>query len=126
VKIDRQAIYERDGGLCGFCGQPVLWELLHLDHITPRSLDGPTVAENLRVAHRRCNIAAGSQIRRERKRRGLPVATIGGTTTIRIPDDVLERVKQSAQQETRSVNGQIVALLKEAFAWRDSRRIDQP
>lgn len=41
------------------------------------------------------------------------------TMTIRIPDDVLEWVKQTADVETRSVNGQIVQLLKEARACRE-------
>lgn len=38
--------------------------------------------------------------------------------TVRIPAEVLELVQILAQSETRSVNGQIVQLLKEALASR--------
>lgn len=46
------------------------------------------------------------------------------TLTIRIPGEVLEWVQQTAQAETRSVNGQIVQLLKEARACRDQRFLE--
>jgi hypothetical protein len=38
--------------------------------------------------------------------------------TIRIPPEVLEPIKALAAAETRSVNGEIVQLLKEALAAR--------
>jgi hypothetical protein len=38
--------------------------------------------------------------------------------TIRIPPEVLDRVKALADAETRSVNGEIVQLLKEALVAR--------
>ncbi len=50
-----RCIWERDRGLCGICGQPVVLGAMQLDHIIPRSLGGPTTPENLRTAHPTCN-----------------------------------------------------------------------
>jgi len=55
-RIDRQAIYERDHGICGICGKPVPADDFHLDHIDPV---GPHAPENLRVAHPLCNVRRG-------------------------------------------------------------------
>lgn len=40
--------------------------------------------------------------------------------TIRIPPEVLEQVKALAESETRSVNGELVQLIKEALVARAS------
>jgi 5-methylcytosine-specific restriction endonuclease McrA len=32
----REVVYARDGGICGRCGQPVPWNVYHMDHIKPR------------------------------------------------------------------------------------------
>ncbi len=68
--IDRLAIYERDGWICGLCGKPVNKHLRHpdwraatLDHVIPLSVAiaagwPPAVAhspDNLQLAHKRCN-----------------------------------------------------------------------
>ncbi|MEY9839690.1 HNH endonuclease [Streptacidiphilus sp. EB103A] len=58
--INRAAIYERDGGLCGICGLPVPADGFHLDHITPLSLGGAHGPENLRVTHEVCNTDRGN------------------------------------------------------------------
>jgi hypothetical protein len=55
--IDRQAIYERDGGICQICGKPVPADNFHLDHVDP---DGPHGPENLRISHPLCNVHRGS------------------------------------------------------------------
>lgn len=58
----RRAIYLRDGGLCGFCGEAVPISAFHLDHHPiPRLAGGPTTMDNLRLAHPRCNIAANAK-----------------------------------------------------------------
>ena len=65
----RLSIYERDGWLCGICGDPVdrdadaLANLApSLDHIVPRSLGGGHESENLRTAHRVCNSRRGANV----------------------------------------------------------------
>jgi len=52
-QICREAIYQRDGGICGICRQPVPADDFHLDHIDPAGPHGP---ENLRIAHPLCNV----------------------------------------------------------------------
>lgn len=57
--INRLAILERDGGRCHICGRKV-GKGFHLDHLIPLSKGGPHTAENLRVAHPRCNLTRGA------------------------------------------------------------------
>jgi 5-methylcytosine-specific restriction endonuclease McrA len=52
--VDRQAIIERDGGMCYLCGGKPTGRAQTIDHIIPLPL-GPHAAWNLRVACRSCN-----------------------------------------------------------------------
>lgn len=54
--VFRRWIYRRDGGLCGVCGQPVVFEQMHLDHVTPRSEGGTDHVSNYRISHGACNL----------------------------------------------------------------------
>ena len=80
LKHERLAIFERDHYRCRYCGvryvdkktgkpvisyrpQPAPWErwsravgLLHIDHVIPKVLGGPTVPWNLVTACRDCNL----------------------------------------------------------------------
>jgi hypothetical protein len=56
----RRLVIERDGHVCQLCGGAVEPDDIHLDHIQPYSLGGPTTVENLRVTHSRCNIKRGA------------------------------------------------------------------
>jgi hypothetical protein len=40
---------------------------------------------------------------------------------LRIPPELLERVKRLAEEETRSATGQVVQLIREALAARDAK-----
>jgi len=51
----RRAIWERDQGLCGICGDAVEWADLDIDHIMPRRHQGSNSPANLRATHARCN-----------------------------------------------------------------------
>lgn len=44
------------------------------------------------------------------------------TLTIRMPEDLVALIENAAETETRSVNGQIVQLVREAFACREQRK----
>lgn len=57
----RRFIIERDQGVCHLCQGLVAAAELHLDHVVPWSRGGPNTAENLRVAHARCNMRKGAR-----------------------------------------------------------------
>lgn len=69
VPIDREAIFERDGWLCGICGEPVEASDATLDHIVPISLGGADQPSNVRLAHSTCNSRRGDGIRHPGVRR---------------------------------------------------------
>lgn len=88
----RQAIYDRDGGVCVRCGQPVDRADFQVDHYPiPRALGGPSTPDNLRVAHRLCNLTAGREVARERRRRGLPPDN-RGQHRVRLSDEDLAEI----------------------------------
>lgn len=58
-KIDRQAIYDRDGGICHLCKRSVSRKSFTLDHLIPIGPDGPHTAQNVAIAHARCNSSRG-------------------------------------------------------------------
>ncbi len=51
----RVAVWTRDQGICGICGQAVTVADFELDHILPQCDGGDNAIDNLRVAHRICN-----------------------------------------------------------------------
>ena len=59
-KVDRLAIYERDGGICQLCDESVARDKFDLDHIVPISKGGPHMPSNVRLAHRSCNARRGN------------------------------------------------------------------
>lgn len=61
-KIDREALFNRDGWICWLCGQPVTIDTVSLDHVIPLSRGGAHTADNLRTAHRLCNSRKGAKI----------------------------------------------------------------
>lgn len=66
--VDRLAVFERDGWVCGLCSEPVdaglswpdPWSA-SLDHIVPISLGGAHTEANLQCAHLGCNLAKGAR-----------------------------------------------------------------
>lgn len=65
-EIDRAYVYERDGGECQLCGQPVdsRYSYPHPrsmvpDHIVPLARGGEHSHRNVQLAHRECNEAKG-------------------------------------------------------------------
>jgi len=59
--VDRQAIYDRDDGICHLCGEPVPRENFTLDHLVPISLGGPHTSANVAIAHASCNFRRGTK-----------------------------------------------------------------
>lgn len=52
----REFIYERDGGRCYYCEQPVSPFRCQVDHIQPLSRGGSSEIENLALACTECNV----------------------------------------------------------------------
>lgn len=72
----REAIYERDGRYCRYCGthERDLGERLALDHVIPRSRGGTDDPENLVPACRSCNSRKGAKTPEEA---GMPLIKAG-------------------------------------------------
>lgn len=66
----RQRLWERDGGICQLCGDPVELRVIHIDHIKPRCVGGPDTWDNLQATHKACNLKKGAD------RQGSPKRTI--------------------------------------------------
>ncbi|MGC8490095.1 MAG: HNH endonuclease [Clostridia bacterium] len=87
----RRALWERDQGRCGLCGQPVTYDDAVIDHIQPVAHGGLTTPENLQMAHPSCNAYKSSSpnpsVWRTRvaaiKRGGRPVSWLVVEETIR-------------------------------------------
>lgn len=52
----KRAAYERQGGVCPYCGQHFEFSEMHADHIRPWSKGGTTVADNCQMLCRDCNL----------------------------------------------------------------------
>lgn len=53
---DRRTAYERQGGVCPYCGEHFEIEDMHADHITPWSKGGHTTVDNCQMLCRDCNL----------------------------------------------------------------------
>lgn len=56
----RNQILKRDGPNCWLCGTPVPEGDMTIDHAIPVSKGGSNCVDNLRLAHKRCNIQRGN------------------------------------------------------------------
>lgn len=70
--VDREAIFERDGSVCGVCGLLVDRTLRHpdpmsatVDHIVPLALGGAHGPDNVQTCHLRCNLRKGTHLQSE-------------------------------------------------------------
>ncbi len=61
VKLNRRNIFARDGSRCQYCGKKFPTNELSLDHIIPRSQDGPNTWENIVCACIKCNVRKGGR-----------------------------------------------------------------
>jgi 5-methylcytosine-specific restriction endonuclease McrA len=58
----RVQVIERDGYVCGLCGDDVDPDDVHIDHIMPWSRGGKHELSNLQVAHSTCNLRKGNRV----------------------------------------------------------------
>ena len=59
--LDKQALYRKTGGLCAYCGQPLM-RGFHGDHVLPWILGGRTTIANGVAACPSCNLKKGCKI----------------------------------------------------------------
>lgn len=64
-RVTREAVWERDAGVCRICVAPVDPTSWHLDHIVPLAKGGLHVYNNLAVTHPSCNLAKSASDPRE-------------------------------------------------------------
>lgn len=57
----RKAVFERDGGICAYCTQPVEWADYHCDHVEAVSKGGSDAMGNLRASCRPCNLSKAAK-----------------------------------------------------------------
>jgi hypothetical protein len=106
----RQKMWERDGGLCGFCGEPVPCDALDLDHVRPQRDGGLATWDNLRTAHPHCNRTAGAKLGHAARPRiydGTPVPW-----SVRIPVSLHTTLKAMAAEEDRSLHNLMLRILR--------------
>jgi 5-methylcytosine-specific restriction endonuclease McrA len=67
-RIDRHAVFERDGYVCGICEEPVDRHLEYphpmsasLDHVIPIIAGGSHTYGNVQCSHRDCNVKASTK-----------------------------------------------------------------
>lgn len=97
----RRKLFDRDNGTCGICGLPVIPTAFDLDHVIQLAEGGPDHWDNLRVTHPRCN--------RTRPKFRTAVEWLG------IPEDLHTVLKERSERDQRSLNGQIIWLLRRAI-----------
>lgn len=57
----KRAAYERQGGVCPYCGEHFELSEMHADHIKPWAKGGPTTTENCQMLCRDCNLKKSDQ-----------------------------------------------------------------
>jgi 5-methylcytosine-specific restriction endonuclease McrA len=60
--VDRQVVFERDGWVCGICGQGVDPLTASVDHIVPLAAGGTHEPSNVQTAHMACNRQKGASL----------------------------------------------------------------
>ncbi len=61
VKFNRRNIFARDANRCQYCGKKFGTSELSLDHVLPRSQQGPTTWENIVTCCIACNVKKGGR-----------------------------------------------------------------
>jgi 5-methylcytosine-specific restriction endonuclease McrA len=61
-RVSYRRIVERDGMVCHLCGNAVATHELSYDHIVPISRGGRHAEDNIKVAHRLCNVRRGNKL----------------------------------------------------------------
>jgi 5-methylcytosine-specific restriction endonuclease McrA len=60
--VDRTVVWDRDGGICGICGELADKATWQLDHIVPLARGGEHSYANTQVSHAFCNASKGAKV----------------------------------------------------------------
>lgn len=60
--VSRRAVWERDGGICHICLDPVAFEEMHLDHVMPLAKGGTHTYDNVAPTHASCNLHKAAKV----------------------------------------------------------------
>lgn len=55
VTTKKRKVYNKTGGLCYLCSEPVSFKDMTIDHVFPLCYGGTSALENLMPAHSKCN-----------------------------------------------------------------------
>lgn len=94
--MGKQAVLDRDGKECFYCGQELTFEQATVEHLIPLSNGGNNTDANLVLAHKECNMEAGSlpiieKVKLRESKRGINTKK---TTTLTIGDIRVEVKEQ--------------------------------
>ncbi len=107
----RQRIYARDGGTCGFCGRPVEFARMNLDHILPRIAGGGDEDDNLQLAHPACNFSANAK-GHKRPSGTVPVEE-RRIVQVRLPLAIMELLDRLRKKMMTTRTGVIIQAVRE-------------
>ena len=111
--VTLQALIERDGAVCVWCGREPWHRDLTAEHLMPRSRGGRTSLENLTVACRTCNKRRGTKpvvaFARAQIDAGVPVRT-------ELLDSTLARLAVSDRRDLAGYGQRQHALLQRLMA----------
>jgi len=93
VKLNRRALFTRDGYRCQYCGAED--KHLTVDHIVPRARGGPSTWENLVTACKRCNNLKGG---RSLEQSGMKLRTTPSRPHFILPNSYTALVNQQIDE----------------------------
>lgn len=60
--VDPLVVFERDGGICQICNQPIGDAKWHIDHVIPLARHGEHSYANTQLSHAGCNLSKGTKL----------------------------------------------------------------
>lgn len=97
------AVMEKCNNKCANCGSEID---LHIDHITPLSLNGSNELENLQILCKECNLSKGGykQKRQLELKKKIQV-------NFRIDNDIYKQLEENAKEEYRTITNLVESII---------------
>jgi hypothetical protein len=65
IRLSRRSLYDRDDGICQYCGKHVDYDNFTIDHVIPRAKGGTTTWNNIVCSCKKCNFYKDSRSLRD-------------------------------------------------------------